>query len=907
VAAHTAFASTSQLGLDRVQSARLDSWAPDIARDLRPHAPNRIDSEGRLRLGNKGSLVIYNGSGWSDWEAGEHGPDAVSLIRHLLDGTSLEARAFATNWLANHPGNGAFTAIPPSDAERARKDREHAAYVQEVLQQRAITVTANTASYRYLVKRSLDPDQLPPCVMHLDVGRGNESAIVGVLTTADGERAGIQLGHISIDGVKSVYPPERHQFLLDKEKAKDGAFRIPATSLPDDVDVLELVRAHADVVFIVEGLEDALSLHQAFPFSEVWGLPGGIGRATHLKVKMGTKVLVIADADPIDAPAQASLEKGLDALILAGAAVRLASAPPGSKTDANDLLRQGGIAAIHAIVAAAVPAVLSPKGHYAKAAHTPDDVYEFSRKDLAHDAGIRVTVLDRERARIRQKDQPQEDEEANEWRFLEVIPWPSAITDIGAICDEALEEHSSYIVADHDDLAVDVIWALLTHFVMHETIYLEIIPRRAIEGPDKRCGKTTRMRAISLMSARPLRLASMTASFFFRVIKLHAPTVCIDEAQDLWKRHRQDGHLMALLKSGHNREEALTGLTETIETQSGGKVLAPRVFPMFAAVCYTSIGPLPDEQLQDRALVGHQQRAKPGDVKKRLRRNRSSILSAVQQKFCRWAADQVALPEVTWPDELYHRDIDNWEPLLQVATLVGGDWPATILRAALYATGDRPPSDTGVVPLLADIRTVFGQREKLSSVELCAKLVGLPDPSAEWTRAYRGRDITPRWLARQLYEVTDPKGPQQIRIDGKNVQGYELAQFAKFFEMYPSGKSAVGGMPSPASPAPANSSKKTNGLGCRGSENHSPASPAPSPASAEGGGNSAGDAGDWFSDPLHDNPLKSQGELPLAGDTVDAGDKNPPSPHVCPDGVTTPFDVDPAPAPPDDPNKEEYW
>ena len=58
-----------------------------------------------------------------------------------------------------------------------------------------------------------------------------ECAAVGILTTADGELLGFKSVHHhrwrQVD-----LPPGTYQFLLDKEKAKDGAFRIAATPIP---------------------------------------------------------------------------------------------------------------------------------------------------------------------------------------------------------------------------------------------------------------------------------------------------------------------------------------------------------------------------------------------------------------------------------------------------------------------------------------------------------------------------------------------------------------------------------------------------------------------------------------------------------------------------------------------------
>jgi hypothetical protein len=82
--------------------------------------------------------------------------------------------------------------------------------------------------------------------------------------------------------------------------------------------------------------------------------------------------------------------------------------------------------------------------------------------------------------------------------------------------------------------------------------------------------------------------------------------------------------------------------------------------------------------------------------------------------------------------------------------------------------------------LLADLRRVMGDAERMASADIVAALVQMEDrPWPEWRR---GNPITVTGLARQL----GPFGakPKQLWIDGMNVRGYEAADLADAWARY---------------------------------------------------------------------------------------------------------------------------
>jgi hypothetical protein len=83
------------------------------------------------------------------------------------------------------------------------------------------------------------------------------------------------------------------------------------------------------------------------------------------------------------------------------------------------------------------------------------------------------------------------------------------------------------------------------------------------------------------------------------------------------------------------------------------------------------------------------------------------------------------------PPGIQDRDSDVWEPLLAVADAAGGDWPerARCSAVALVAASRESVPSLGV-RLLADLRTVFGDRTTMPTDQIVAALTALDE--APW-------------------------------------------------------------------------------------------------------------------------------------------------------------------------------
>lgn len=282
------------------------------------------------------------------------------------------------------------------------------------------------------------------------------------------------------------------------------------------------------------------------------------------------------------------------------------------------------------------------------------------------------------------------------------------------------------------------------------------------------------------MALRPKPVLSTTAAAFFRIISKYRPTVLLDEADKAFRR----GYgidLLQLINGGHSR--GFTGVDRVEEIDGQREVVT---YDAWGAVALAGIGQLHEATTQSRCIVIQMQRAKSNEQPEHMKRGHSTVLEKVRQKFARWCADRKALPDIKLPPGLINRTGDNWEPMLQLASLAGPRWWDLILKAARADAASETSTDGTATPLLYDIRAVFGSKARLRTQDLCSGLLGLPDPSGEWRRCNRGGEVSAYYLRTRLRKLLDPPGAQQWKGAGSrsNVRGYLAEQFKDAFERY---------------------------------------------------------------------------------------------------------------------------
>jgi hypothetical protein len=132
------------------------------------------------------------------------------------------------------------------------------------------------------------------------------------------------------------------------------------------------------------------------------------------------------------------------------------------------------------------------------------------------------------------------------------------------------------------------------------------------------------------------------------------------------------------------------------------------------------------------------------------------------------------------PAGFHNRRADNWRPLLAIAELAGGEWPARAREAALALTGGSDQV-TREVEILSAIRSIFLETcaTKFAPQELCEAV-------NRWSKEH-DLDILmdPKSLSKLLKNFFQiEKKPMRIEGSEKTVRGYAREDFEDAFARY---------------------------------------------------------------------------------------------------------------------------
>jgi putative DNA primase/helicase len=390
--------------------------------------------------------------------------------------------------------------------------------------------------------------------------------------------------------------------------------------------------------------------------------------------------------------------------------------------------------------------------------------YQRERDAAARALGLTKVVLDKLVRAQRQE------EEIARHTPREIEPWPAPV-DGAALLDEitaAIQRH--VILGTHEAYSV-ALWVLYSH--AYDAF--PISPRLAITSPTAECGKTSLLVLVGDHSQRPVVASSVTAAIVFRVIDKWHPTFLMDELDTFLPENEE---LRGVINSGHAKRAAVVYRTV-------GDDHEPRGFSSWTPVVLALIGKLPPT-LESRSIPINLQRKLPGQRVARYKSDKQPYLD-LARKAARWGADNfdaLRNAEPAVPEAITGRRADNWEPLIAVADLGGGEWPQRARAAALAAAGITAGHDLGIM-MLADIRRVLGARDQITSEDLAAQLARLEgQPWADFGKS--GRAISRNAIARLLKPFGIAPGDLWIKRgqSGRSAKGYKSADFTEAFERY---------------------------------------------------------------------------------------------------------------------------
>jgi hypothetical protein len=323
----------------------------------------------------------------------------------------------------------------------------------------------------------------------------------------------------------------------------------------------------------------------------------------------------------------------------------------------------------------------------------------------------------------------------------------------------------------------------------HALAAFDYTPYLHISSPEKRCGKSHVLDALSMLVPQPWLAVSPSEAVIYRKIAISTPTLLLDEVDTIFtggKDESKEG-LRALLNAGFNRSAVVPRCTGTDHEIVDFKV--------FCAKVIAGIGKLPDT-VADRSVPIVLARKTQQEAVERFR-NRDAMEAArdVRSALSAWVRSEGVLDDLraarpSLPDCLGDRQADICEPLFAIADAAGGDWPERARKALVeLLNASREDAESIGVKLLAAIRRAFAETEanRLSTEQLLESLMRSED--GPWV-AWWERDINSgnrRGPASKLARLLLPYGIKSANIrlaDGTTPKGFKADAFAESWARY---------------------------------------------------------------------------------------------------------------------------
>jgi hypothetical protein len=356
-----------------------------------------------------------------------------------------------------------------------------------------------------------------------------------------------------------------------------------------------------------------------------------------------------------------------------------------------------------------------------------------------------------------------------------------------------------FVVMSDEEHAMVSLWTLLTY--VYRSFYA--IPYLNVSSPMEECGKTRLFEALSMVVHHGDMQVIPTAATIFRSIEVKDPTLLLDEIDmTLGKKAEDNTELIAVLNAGYRSGAAVP---RNVGNGSSMKVVN---FPVFCPKALAGINEqrIPQQTLS-RCIPIRLERKTPEQKVERFRESKEVRgTEAIRDGLSQWAVevgtDLKDADEPVFPEELSDRQQDIWEPLLVIADLAGGTWPARARQAALVL--HKKDEMAGYrTRLLRACRDAFGDQDRSLSRTLITALASRED--GEWagwwgetiSRALRSEsslydhDGVTDGLWRKLgsrlaHELApfDGIGPKKIRVGEETGQGYTREMFEPHWARY---------------------------------------------------------------------------------------------------------------------------
>lgn len=326
---------------------------------------------------------------------------------------------------------------------------------------------------------------------------------------------------------------------------------------------------------------------------------------------------------------------------------------------------------------------------------------------------------------------------------MKVIDRQQLISDVSAFIRR-------YVVCSDDQLAVLALWAMTGYF--HSTSIFPYSSSLNIYSAVPQSGKTTLLKTLWHLAYDSWYTSGVTARVILTKMQYFGGTLLLDDRHVTFSSSERQS-LVAYFNAG-SAEFGWHGYLNSEVGTTDHSCFAPKAF--------AGDGPMP-RSLASRCIPINLERCKPSDPIELLRWDSAIDISGkIVDRLERWAKQDREnlrpLGERTpadMPPGLTPHQQHSVEPLVHIADLIGGPWPAKIRLAISHIfAADAPDISGTLTQLLSDIRDFFTARDNpvfIPSRDILTHLHGLEE--RPWKHWKGGRAMTPHALARELHPL----------------------------------------------------------------------------------------------------------------------------------------------------------
>lgn len=323
-----------------------------------------------------------------------------------------------------------------------------------------------------------------------------------------------------------------------------------------------------------------------------------------------------------------------------------------------------------------------------------------------------------------------------------------------------------------------VLFAAHSHAVnSEEQLAFDTSPRIAFLSKEPGSGKTVAMETMGALMYCSQVVVDLTPASFAQLVHEQRAAVLLDEIDVLFGGGQAKSVLRSLLNAGYRRKGAFWMRANKPPVAIFGAVAFAGMDAKFASAA-------PLAALRSRTIMIKMVRTDK-HVESYRPREHDPLADALRRDLTKWVHRHLGEILEDWPTDIPEgivgRKLELAEPLLMIADCAGGHWPESARTALAELLGNESPEEQEALigeQLLDALRTLFGDQESLTTVEIVSALYALPD--SPWKRLWPNPGTAPKALSQML---GDDVTAVPLRRGDKVMRGYKREDLEMLWEM----------------------------------------------------------------------------------------------------------------------------